>query len=93
LKLDDHQNALECSRVLLKAAALLKDGAQATKDVTALLNTVSSDDNNRRTALHLAVIAGNEELVQFLLENEADLLLSDKYSYTALHLAVQNGKL
>jgi len=57
-----------------------------------LVNQQSSEDNLQRTALHLAVVAGNEELVKYLLENGADPLILDKCNYNVLHLAIQNGK-
>jgi len=53
----------------------------------------TNDWGNPRTVLHNSVVIGNEDLVNYLLENGADLLLSDRYKYTALHLAIQDGKI
>lgn len=44
------------------------------------------------SALHLAVLSGNSEYVQILLENNASTALKNKEGFTALHLAVMQDK-
>ncbi|XP_065335612.1 serine/threonine-protein phosphatase 6 regulatory ankyrin repeat subunit B-like [Cloeon dipterum] len=48
-------------------------------------------DNEGRTALHLAAESGNVDLVELLLENNADLTHADKVGRTALHFAAESG--
>lgn len=44
------------------------------------------------SALHLAVLSGNKEYVQILLENNANTALKNKDGFTALHVAVMQEK-
>lgn len=47
----------------------------------------------RQTPLHLAVIVGNQHLVEILLEEGASPKLRDRYGNTCLHLAVKYKRL
>ncbi|XP_022257641.1 uncharacterized protein LOC106473507 [Limulus polyphemus] len=46
-----------------------------------------------KTPLHLAVIVGNQHLVEILLEEDASPKLRDRYGNTCLHLAVKYKRL
>lgn len=48
-------------------------------------------DNEGHTALHVAVSAGQENLVSLLLEAQAEVEMKDNHGRTALHLAVSKG--
>ena len=45
------------------------------------------------TALHMAAMSGDVEMVDLLLSNEADVLAVDKQGLTPLHLAAQYNRL
>ncbi|HOJ78616.1 MAG TPA: ankyrin repeat domain-containing protein [Bacillota bacterium] len=45
----------------------------------------------KRTALHLATINGRDDIVQCLIEKEADINFQDVYEYTPLHYACRKG--
>ncbi|KAL5016678.1 hypothetical protein ScPMuIL_006267 [Solemya velum] len=44
---------------------------------------VNETDNNGRTALHLSAMGGHGEVVNFLLENDGDMYIKDKFNATA----------
>ena len=52
---------------------------------------VNEKNENGQTALHIAAAAGNTEVVQLLLLQDADPDALDNDGKTALHLAVENG--
>ena len=49
---------------------------------------VNEKDLNNKTALHFAAFAGHPEIVEYLLENGADVNAKDVYNMTPLHAAV-----
>ena len=52
---------------------------------------VNLTDDYGRTALHAASRNGNAEMVDLLLENEANVIIADQLGYTAVHQAVCSG--
>lgn len=56
------------------------------------ININATDDSDyKATALHYAAISDNEEIVNFLLSNGADLLIEDANGFTALDWAKKNN--
>jgi hypothetical protein len=49
---------------------------------------IEAQDENGRTALHMAAVAGREALVQLLLKTEADVKAKDKDKHTARDIVV-----
>ena len=49
-------------------------------------------DDEGRTALHWAVVAGREEVVAELLRRQADPLKADAHGWNSLHLAASSGR-
>ncbi len=49
---------------------------------------VNERDLNNKTALHFAAFAGHPEIVEYLIENGADVNAKDVYNMTPLHAAV-----
>lgn len=62
--------------------------------VCKILTTCAQTDNNKQkyTPLHLAVIVGNEELVDAILENDAEVNAQGSFGMTPLHLAALHNK-
>lgn len=54
-------------------------------------NTINLQDKSNRTALHYAVLAKNEQLIAWLLENNADSWFVDSFNRTALEYADDLG--
>lgn len=54
---------------------------------------IDQRDGLRRTALHYAIELGREDLVNILLENEADITISDKRNKSVLSYAAESGNL
>ncbi|CAB3385435.1 Hypothetical predicted protein [Cloeon dipterum] len=54
---------------------------------------VNRCDNEGRTALHLAAKSENVDLVKWLLENNADLTLTDMKGNNAIHYAIENERM
>ena len=52
---------------------------------------VATQDEDGRTALHLAAMYGHDNVVEMLLEAKADLSTQDKWGRTVLHMAAENG--
>ncbi|XP_065336836.1 putative ankyrin repeat protein RF_0381 [Cloeon dipterum] len=53
---------------------------------------VNTCDNRGRTPLHLAAESGNVDLVKLLIENDADLTLTNIQGKNALHFAIKDEK-
>jgi ankyrin repeat protein len=53
---------------------------------------VDAQNRDRQTALHYASRWSNQQIVQMLLDAKADPMLSDKYGYTALMIAIGSGR-
>ena len=53
---------------------------------------VNADDMNKTTALHIASKAGNSAMVEFLLENGADVKKKDYKGRNALEIAIEKDK-
>ena len=90
IKLDQAQ----ATTILLGAAYL--DQAQVIKralDLGADVNGVSDRDPRGRTALALAIDAGNSHLVKLLVEAEASLAAVDKDGNAIAHYAAKSGNL
>ncbi|RKR85611.1 ankyrin repeat protein [Mucilaginibacter gracilis] len=62
--------------------------------INSWVNTLNIDlvDNNDRTMLFHAIIAGFDDLVALLLESKANIDLKDNKGWSPLHYAVQNSK-
>ncbi|XP_065334473.1 serine/threonine-protein phosphatase 6 regulatory ankyrin repeat subunit B-like [Cloeon dipterum] len=58
-----------------------------------LKERLSRCDSKGRTALHLAAESGNVDLVKILLENAADLTLTDLEGKNAIHFAIRNERM
>lgn len=76
---------LECVKRILDSKPCEEDEIRAQ-----FINLQAGE--TKRTALHMCMIAGNEELAEYLLAKGGDPFLVDKYNYNILHLAIQNGK-
>lgn len=63
--------------------------------VIKLLKELGTDayDGYKRTALINAALHGNIEILEWCLENKADINFKDKNGMTALHFAAQEGRL
>jgi ankyrin repeat protein len=53
---------------------------------------VDAQDQDRQTALHHASRVSNQQIVEMLLHAKADPMLSEKYGYTALMIAMGSGR-
>lgn len=52
---------------------------------------INKQDHDGLTAIHLAVLARNEQSLRILLDRRADYLLKDKYGKTPVHIAAETG--
>lgn len=87
-------DAAQATSILLGAAYL--DQAQVIKralDLGADVNGVSDRDPRGRTALALAIDAGNSHLVKQLVEAEASLTATDKDGNAIIHYVAKSGNL
>ncbi|OBT44803.1 hypothetical protein VE00_04965 [Pseudogymnoascus sp. WSF 3629] len=55
------------------------------------VSTINEQDSDGRTALHVAVQSGDEEMVETLMKHGADPKAVDKHGLDALHFAVKQG--
>ncbi|MFL6872617.1 MAG: ankyrin repeat domain-containing protein, partial [Candidatus Azotimanducaceae bacterium] len=85
----DDRDQLELGKQLCtRAAEGHLDGVRHLLDCQASVNAVMYD---LRTALHLSASEGHEHVVQFLLKNKADPMLTDRWGGTPLQDAVRGG--
>lgn len=55
------------------------------------VSTINEQDSDGRTALHVAVQSGDEEMVETLMKHGADPKAVNKHGLDALHFAVKQG--
>lgn len=66
----------------------LENFPSSTNNGNAELGAISK---NGETALHVAVVLGNQKAVKCLIDKGVNLLAADKYGYTPLHYAARAG--
>lgn len=71
--------------------AVEQNSLDSLKDIVKYGGDISHCDSNGTTALHRAVSEGNMEIVEFLLEQGADMDMPDVYGWTARGLAEHQG--
>ena len=80
--------------------AALKGNIAATKSILSASSKLNKDNNNLidlkkddgYTALHLACLNGHKNVANYLLENNANLEVTDNRGQTVLHSAVHQGQ-
>lgn len=72
-------------------AAAEKNNLKLLKDIVRLGGDITLANINGSTALHVAVCEGNIEMVEFLLEQGADINKVDEHGWTPGDLAEQQG--
>ncbi|XP_018563285.1 uncharacterized protein LOC108905016 [Anoplophora glabripennis] len=99
LHLAASQGHLDIVRFLIELGAAID--IKHTIGLTAYLGVVLMEygkdvnikNNSGQTALHLAALRGNLDIVKFLVTHGGDLSIRDKSGSTALHLAASKGHL
>ena len=82
----------EANELLLKAAeAGDLEGVKTALDQGAEIS--ATDEWMKQTALHKAASQGHVEIVEYLIEKGADVLLLDGVDMTPLHLAARDGRI
>ncbi|CEO17476.1 ankyrin repeat protein [Rickettsia monacensis] len=64
-----------------------------SSDLVYLLISHGADVNNAKTILHFAAKSGNLNLVNWLIENKADIHAKTNSGETILHFAAESGNL
>lgn len=81
-------NSVACFAGIIHVAANNGNFEKVKKLVSNNPDLVNERDLNNKTALHFAAFAGHPEIVEYLIENGADVNAKDIYNMTPLHAAV-----